>query len=165
MQAEPGKMIYKPETIHLKELIIDVVNSFNPITTKNNQTIEIDVDPALTTICIDPAYLKQVLMQYVSNAIKFSHAGGKVEIKAKLVDDQHFRIDVKDTGIGIRAEDIERLFKPFQQLDMGTGKKYQGAGLGLAITRRIVEGQGGEVGVTSQLGKGSIFFVILPRLL
>jgi signal transduction histidine kinase len=74
-----------------------------------------------------------------------------------------FRIEVEDTGIGIRAEDIARLFVEFQQLDATIGKKYSGTGLGLALTKRFVEAQGGEVGVNSTPDKGSVFHAVLPR--
>jgi signal transduction histidine kinase len=79
-------------------------------------------------------------------------------------DDARFRLEVQDSGIGIRAEDFNRLFIEFQQLDATASKKYQGTGLGLALTRRIVEAQGGEIGVTSTLGTGSSFYAILPRM-
>ena len=74
-----------------------------------------------------------------------------------------FRIEVEDTGIGIKPEDLHRLFVEFQQLDAGTAKKYPGTGLGLALTKRIVEAQGGTVGVRSVLGAGSTFFATLPQ--
>ena len=72
-------------------------------------------------------------------------------------------MEVEDSGEGIRAEDLKRLFVEFQQLDSSSSKRHQGTGLGLALTRRIVEAQGGSVGVTSEVGKGSIFWAILPR--
>jgi signal transduction histidine kinase len=77
--------------------------------------------------------------------------------------DARFRIEVHDNGIGIAAGDIPRLFKDFQQLDSGINKQHQGTGLGLSVSRRLVEAQGGEVGVHSTLGKGSVFFCVLKR--
>jgi signal transduction histidine kinase len=74
-----------------------------------------------------------------------------------------FRLEVEDHGEGIRAENLTRLFTEFQQLDSSSTKQHQGTGLGLALTRRIVEAQGGSVGVTSEVGKGSIFWAIVPR--
>jgi signal transduction histidine kinase len=76
-----------------------------------------------------------------------------------------FRIDVADRGIGIRDEDIGKLFKEFQQIDSGMAKQYQGTGLGLALTKRIAEGLGGHVGVTSIAGGGSTFYAVLPRVM
>lgn len=74
----------------------------------------------------------------------------------------HLRVEVEDTGIGVRREDLHRLFIEFQQLDAGTGKKYAGTGLGLAVTKRIVEAQGGSVGVRSVIGVGSTFYIAKP---
>ena len=76
----------------------------------------------------------------------------------------YFRIEVEDTGIGIKAEDMARLFIEFQQLDSTSAKKYPGTGLGLALTKRIVEAQGGRIGVTSTPDKGSIFHAVMPRI-
>ena len=79
-------------------------------------------------------------------------------------DDKTFLLEVEDTGVGIAAEDIGKLFVEFQQLDNSTGKKYPGTGLGLALTKRFVENQGGRVGVRSTPGKGSLFYAVLPRV-
>jgi CheY-like chemotaxis protein len=85
-------------------------------------------------------------------------------IRGKVEDAERFRIEVEDNGIGISASDTDRLFVEFQQLDSSAGKKYSGTGLGLALTRKIVEAQGGSVGVNSAPGKGSIFYAVLPRV-
>lgn len=96
--------------------------------------------------------------------MKFTPDGGHVSVRARPESAGRFRLEVEDTGIGIRAEDIERLFVEFQQLDASPAKKYPGTGLGLALTKRIVEWHGGHVGVTSRPGEGSIFFAVLPRV-
>ena len=100
----------------------------------------------------------------MSNAIKFSAEGGRVVLRAMPEGADHFRLEVEDRGIGIAAADLPRLFVDFQQLDAGFAKQYQGTGLGLALTRRLVQAQGGTVGVRSALGVGSVFFVVLNRL-
>lgn len=100
----------------------------------------------------------------MSNAIKFSAEGGRVVLRAMPEGADHFRLEVEDRGIGIAAADLPRLFVDFQQLDAGFAKRYQGTGLGLALTRRLVQAQGGTVGVRSALGVGSVFFVVLNRL-
>src|SRR5207247_5210595 len=107
---------------------------------------------------------KQVLYNYLSNALKFTPDEGHVTVRVRREGDARFRLEVQDTGIGIRPEDFDRLFIEFQQLDASSAKKYQGTGLGLALTRRIVEAQGGSVGVRSELGTGSVFHAILPRV-
>jgi CheY-like chemotaxis protein/anti-sigma regulatory factor (Ser/Thr protein kinase) len=115
-------------------------------------------------VSLDPSKLKQVLYNYISNAIKFTPEEGDVTVRVRPEGKSHVRLEVEDTGIGIRPEDLSRLFVEFQQLDATTSKKYQGTGLGLALTKRIVEAQGGQVGVRSQPGKGSIFFAVLPKV-
>jgi CheY-like chemotaxis protein len=105
-----------------------------------------------------------VLYNYLSNAIKFTSEGGKILLRVMPEQPNTLRLEVQDTGIGIRSEDLNRLFVAFQQLDASMSKKYQGTGLGLVLTRRIVEAQGGSVGVQSVHGEGSTFFAILPRV-
>ena len=121
------------------------------------------VDPAVATLTLDPARLKQVAYNYLSNALKFTPVGGRVSLRVKPEDDGRFRLEVQDTGIGISPGDLARLFVEFQQLEAGAAKRHQGTGLGLALTRRLAEAQGGAVGVHSVLGEGSTFHVTLPR--
>ena len=110
-----------------------------------------------------PCALKQILYNYLSNAIKFTPDGGRVSVRVAPEGADAFRIEVEDTGIGIAAEDLGSLFVEFQQLDSGIAKQYPGTGLGLALTRRLVEAQGGRVDVRSVKGQGSTFSAILPR--
>ncbi len=127
-------------------------------------SIQVEVTPGLGDIVADAAKLRQVLYNYLSNALKFTPEGGRVVVSIAAEGREHFRIAVADTGIGIGAEDLGRLFVEFQQLDGGAAKQHPGTGLGLALTKRIVEAQGGRVGVTSQPLEGSTFFAVLPRL-
>jgi CheY-like chemotaxis protein len=113
-------------------------------------------------VFIDPARFKQVLYNYLSKALKFTPEGGHVEIRVRPQGKRNFRLEFEDTGIGIRPQDIDRLFVEFQQLDAALTKKHPGTGLGLALTKRLVEAQGGSVGVRSVLGQGSVFHAILP---
>jgi signal transduction histidine kinase len=114
-------------------------------------------------ITLDRRRLIQVLYNLVSNAIKFTPLQGQVEILGALrrcgtTPD----LEVRDTGIGIKAEDFPKLFVEFQQLDSGVNRRYQGTGLGLALTRKIVEFQGGTITFTSKVGEGTTFIVDLP---
>jgi signal transduction histidine kinase len=124
--------------------------------------VEVQIDPALSRVILDGSKFKQVLYNYMSNAIKFTHEGGRVTVRLTRLEDERFRLEVEDTGIGIKPENFPKLFDEFQQLDAGSAKKYAGTGLGLALTKRIVEAQGGKVGVHSQFGRGSVFFAELP---
>jgi len=121
------------------------------------------LDPALGIVHLDPVRLKQVVYNYLSNAIKFTAEGGRVVVRLRPEERECFRIEVEDTGIGSKDEDRHRLFIEFQQLDASTAKKFPGSGLGLALTKRLVEAQGGTVGVRSVPGSGSTFFATLPR--
>jgi CheY-like chemotaxis protein/anti-sigma regulatory factor (Ser/Thr protein kinase) len=125
--------------------------------------LDTQIATELGMVSADPGRLKQVLYNYLSNAIKFTPEGGSVTIRARPIDGATFRLDVEDTGVGIKAEDLTRLFVEFQQLDASMAKRYQGTGLGLALTKRIVEAQGGRIDVVSQPGKGSTFSAMLPR--
>ena len=122
------------------------------------------VDPSLGEVVADPGKLKQVLYNYLSNALKFTPDDGRVDVQIQAEGPDFFRIEVEDTGIGIRPEDMGKLFIEFQQLESGMTKKYSGTGLGLVLTKRMVEAQGGRVGAESTLGQGSLFFAVLPRL-
>jgi signal transduction histidine kinase len=106
--------------------------------------------------------LRQVLLNYLSNALKFTPSGGAITVRAYIAEDSLLRLEVQDTGIGIATEDVELLFQDFHQLDGGLSKNVQGTGLGLALTKRLVEAQGGTVNVVSVLGQGCTFFASLP---
>jgi CheY-like chemotaxis protein len=122
------------------------------------------VDPDASTVITDPARLKQILYNYLSNAIKFTPPGGSVQLRIGPESPATFRIDVEDSGIGISEENLARLFVEFQQIDGSAAKEYQGTGLGLALTKRLAEALGGRVAVRSTRGEGSTFSAILPRV-
>ena len=161
-KVEAGKMEFRPEPVHLPRLVGEVRDVVRTLLARKRIQIAVELDPAVDGLRLDPAKLKQVLYNYLSNAIKFTSQGGRIDVKLGREDDARFRLAVEDTGIGVRPEDVSRLFAQFQQLDAGTAKRYGGTGLGLALTRRFAEALGGEVGVETQLGKGSVFYVVLP---
>jgi CheY-like chemotaxis protein len=123
------------------------------------------VDSDVATVVVDPARVKQILYNYLSNAIKFTPENGRVQIRIMPEGPGLFRIDVEDTGVGIPPEQTGKLFVEFQQLDASAAKKYQGTGLGLALTKRLVEAHGGRVALRSTPGEGSTFSAILPRVM
>ena len=161
-KVESGKFEFFPDQVNLAELVQELCDTLHASTQLKSIELSIAIAPAVTQLLIDPARLKQVLYNYLSNAIKFTPAGGQVTVRGLAEGDQHFRLEIEDNGIGISVADQARLFTEFQQLDAGYTKQHQGTGLGLALTRRLVEAQGGQVGVHSQPGVGSVFHLILP---
>jgi len=163
-KVESGKFEFFPEPVQLPALLKEVSDVLQATTQRKQIEIDVQVEPGLTDLVLDMARLKQVLYNYLSNAIKFTPQGGRVTVRAMAHGASHFRIEVEDTGIGISPTDLSRLFVEFQQLDAGYSKQHQGTGLGLALTRRLVEAQGGSVGVRSTVGVGSVFHVLLNRV-
>ncbi|MBA3395512.1 MAG: response regulator [Deltaproteobacteria bacterium] len=162
-KVEAGKLEFRPEPVDLGKLLGEVTAILRTTLAQKRLGLETMIDPALAGIVLDPSRFKQVAYNYVSNAIKFTQPGGRIAIRARPEGDEHFRFEVEDSGVGIAASDLGRLFVEFQQLETGVAKRHQGTGLGLALTRRLVESQGGSVGVRSTLGEGSTFHTILPR--
>lgn len=162
-KVESGKLEFDPEPVNLTKLITEVRNILQPLVAGKHLTVAIEVADAVAQVVIDPAKLKQILYNYLSNAIKFTSEDGRIMVRASVAENPaYFRLEVEDTGIGIMEDEIAKLFIAFQQLDSSTTKKHQGTGLGLALTKKIVEAQGGRVGVRSARGQGSVFFAILP---
>jgi len=163
-RVEAGRMEFHPEPVDLAKLVGEVRDGLRTLAAAKRIQVKTQIDPGLTGVTADPAKLKQLLYNYLSNALKFTPEGGQVTLRARPEAADTYRIEVEDTGIGIRPEDLGRLFVEFQQLDAGAAKKHKGTGLGLALTKRIVEAQGGQVGVRSAPGAGSVFFAVLPRV-
>jgi PAS domain S-box-containing protein len=158
-KVESGKMEFRMEPIVLAPLLCEVRDVLRILAERKGISVSIDtgdVDQVVT----DASRLKQVVYNYLSNALKFTPEGGAIQVRARWEGDRAFRLEVEDTGRGIEQADIARLFADFQQLD--SAKSGVGTGLGLALTKHIVEQQGGVVGVRSQLGAGSVFFAVLP---
>ncbi len=161
-KVEAGRMDFHPEPLDLGRLVGEVRDVLRTLAAKKRIRVDTEIPGGLPQVIADPAKLKQVLYNYLSNALKFTEDDGRVTIRIAPEREADFRIEIEDTGIGIQPEDLSRLFVEFQQLDASTSKRYQGTGLGLALTKRIVEAQGGQVGVRSQPGKGSVFHAVLP---
>jgi signal transduction histidine kinase/CheY-like chemotaxis protein len=162
-KVEAGKMEFRPEPVDVATVVGEVRDILRGLSAQKRIPLAVEVDPALGQVFLDPGKMKQVLYNYLSNALKFTPEGGKVTVRARAEGEESFRLEVEDSGIGIRTEDMGRLFAEFQQLDASAAKAYPGTGLGLALTKRIVEAQGGRVGVASTPGRGSVFHAILPR--
>ncbi len=162
-KVEAGKLEFRPEPTDPQRLVEEVCAVLRTVSMQKRISVHSDVDTSLGIIHVDSARLKQVLYNYLSNALKFTDPGGRVDITVRAIDEERFELSVADDGRGIAANDISRLFREFQQLDTGTAKRHPGTGLGLALTKRIVEAQCGSVGVRSEEGKGSTFVAVLPR--
>ena len=161
-KVEVGKMELFPESFALATAVEEVCSNVSQMAVKKNIVIRSAIAPSMGTVTLDPQKFKQVLYNLLSNAVKFSDEGGQVAIVAEHVDSAQLRLQVSDTGIGIKAEDMERLFLEFQQLDSGVGRRHEGTGLGLALTKKIVDLFGGAIAVESKPGEGSTFIVTLP---
>lgn len=161
-RIEAGKIELAVEKISLPSTIEETVILIKERAAKHNIVLKKEIDSQLEFIEADRQRFKQVLFNLLDNAIKFSNeAGGVVTIAVKKVDNKA-EISVSDTGIGIKKEDIGRLFKKFQQLDSGIARKYGGTGLGLSISKQIVELHGGKISAESKYGEGTKFTFTLP---
>ncbi len=164
-KVEAGKLELYPEECALCSVLDDVCAVTSGLAKEKHIAVETRCDPKLGRVTIDVQKFKQVLFNLLSNAVKFTGEGGHVYVAAYALDAQRFEVQVRDTGIGISREDVPKLFQQFQQLDGSPSRRHEGTGLGLALARRLVECQGGKIGVHSQLGEGSTFFFELPRVL
>jgi PAS domain S-box-containing protein len=162
---ESGTMILRPETVDLATLAGETRDILRGLATSKRLDVEIHVESEVATAVVDATRVKQILYNYLSNAIKFTPEDGKIDVRIASDGPVLFRIDVQDTGVGIPAEDLPKLFVEFQQLDTSAAKTHQGTGLGLALTKRIAEAHGGRVTVRSTPGQGSTFSAILPRVM
>ncbi|HUI77965.1 MAG TPA: ATP-binding protein [Bryobacteraceae bacterium] len=158
-KVEAGKMEFCPEPCQIENLVAEVRDVIRPLAEKKRVELLTHIPREISAV-IDASRFKQVLYNYLSNAVKFTSDGGWVTIRV-MAEDNQFRLEVEDTGIGIPPNEISKLFQEFQQLP-NSRKAGQGTGLGLALTRRIVEAQGGSVSVTSTPGVGSVFSAVLP---
>jgi signal transduction histidine kinase len=161
-KVESGKLVFRPELVDLAKVARQVGDILRGLAATKHIRLEIQVTPAQPHAMLDAGKLKQVLYNYLSNALKFTPEGGRVTLRITLDGGGTFRIEVEDTGIGISAENMHRLFVEFQQLDAKSADQYSGTGLGLALTRQIVEAQGGAVGARSEPAQGSVFWATLP---
>ncbi|HET6670632.1 MAG TPA: ATP-binding protein [Pyrinomonadaceae bacterium] len=156
---ESGTTGIQAQTVELLPLANDVITSLAGQATTRNVTVRNQVS-AGTRVFADPKRLEQMLTNLVENAIKFNHEGGEVIIECE--DGIRSRIRVRDTGVGIPAQHLERLFERFYRVDRARSRELGGTGLGLAIVKHLARAHGGEVRVRSEVGEGSVFEIDLP---
>jgi signal transduction histidine kinase len=162
-KIEAGKLELNPQTVQLAPLINEVIGTAGQLAERNKNRLVVDAQEDLGALTVDPMRLRQILLNLLSNACKFTKAG-EVRLAARRVSNgRHFvEFAVSDTGIGMTAEQQAKLFEEFSQADRTTAQQFGGTGLGLAITRKLARMMGGDVTVTSEPGKGSVFTVRLP---
>jgi two-component system, cell cycle sensor histidine kinase PleC len=159
-KIEAGKMPLHIEEVSLREVILEVTQQIEPMVRKKQLDFMIDAASDCPVIHSDRTKIKQVLLNLLSNAVKFTNKGSVV-IQARCATGG-VRIDVVDTGIGIRQSDLQAIWEDFRQVDQSRTREFGGTGLGLSITRKLLERLGGSVTVKSTYGEGSTFSVYLP---
>jgi PAS domain S-box-containing protein len=162
-KVEAGKMELYTEIFSVKQAIDEVSSIVNGIARKKKIKIGIDIDEHIHNVTIDKHKFKQILYNLLSNAVKFTPDGGQVIISAYLKDYNSLCIQVTDSGIGISKDGLKKLFTPFVQLDSSLTRKHEGSGLGLALTKKLVEMHNGNISADSEPTKGSTFTVLLPK--
>ena len=163
-KIEAGRMELYEETFEICPLIQDVASTVQPLADRKSNKLEVHCPANLGTMYADVTKVRQVLLNLLSNACKFTEQGTvRIDVERNAVDGMEWvRFGITDSGIGMTAEQIGKLFQPFSQADASTTRKFGGTGLGLAISKRFCEMMGGQIQVTSEAGKGSTFTVHLP---
>ncbi|HEC79918.1 MAG TPA: HAMP domain-containing histidine kinase, partial [Firmicutes bacterium] len=160
-QMETGRLRLDTEVCDLKPIIKDAVESMRPRIEEAGCAVSIEVPPDLPPSICDARRITQVLYNLIGNAVKFSPDGGTITISANKVD-RFIRISVKDEGVGIPEENQEKIFDKFYQVDMSDTRRARGLGLGLAISKAIIDAHGGSIWVDSKPEKGSTFYFTVP---
>jgi GAF domain-containing protein len=162
-KIEAGKLDLNPEPINLSRLIDEVVGTAGQLAEKNKNRLVVEAQENIGALSADSMRLKQILLNLLSNACKFTK-DGEIKLTARNVPDGRDWVElaVADTGIGLTSEQQAKLFQDFTQADSLTARRYGGTGLGLALSRKLARMMGGDVTVMSELGKGSVFTVRLP---
>ncbi len=161
-RIESGKMTLEPSEFDLAVLLEDVKMTVLPILTAKKQTLTIENSAGISTILADESKMKQIFLNLISNASKFTSRGGKIGIVCRLETPNLLHCSVIDNGIGIRRQDQQRIFEEFGQAKRQSGGKREGVGLGLSIAKRLVGLHGGDIWVDSEVGQGSTFIFSIP---
>jgi PAS domain S-box-containing protein len=165
-KIEAGKMELHLETFDLAVVFDEVVNTVQPLMEKKDNTLQVLNDDTLGKMYADVTKLRQILLNLLSNATKFTEKGLIcIEVSRQVQDDEDwFRFSITDDGIGMTSAQQQKLFQPFTQADPSTTRKYGGTGLGLTITKEFTEMMGGSISVVSEFGHGSMFTILLPAI-
>ncbi|MDC0680902.1 ATP-binding protein [Sorangium atrum] len=161
-KIEAGKMQIDWEAVDVGELVSDMVEEARPAAARGGLDLSIHLDPELRRVPADRRKLEKIALNLLGNALKFTPPGGRVTVDLRALDGQ-FELSVEDTGPGIPEDRRHLLFQRFQQIDASATRKHEGTGIGLSLAKELTELMGGTVGVESEPGVGSRFFVRLPR--
>ena len=159
-KVEAGKVELSLEEFELDDIVSEVVETVSPTASEKSLELLTHV-PKGITLFSDSRRVKQVLMNLASNAVKFTEQGN-VKIAARILKDEKLEVRVTDTGIGIKKEDMNKLFAPFQQIDVSLTKQHEGTGLGLHLTKKLVALLRGDIWAKSEYGRGSELTFVLP---
>jgi len=159
-KIEAGKMPLHLAPVSVALVVAEISQQVEPIVRRKKLSFSTDLPGDLPVMISDETKIKQVLLNLLSNAVKFTNIGGVV-VRVRI-DDDLVQVDIEDTGIGIRPEDMEAIWEDFRQVDQSRTREFGGTGLGLSITRKLIQALGGSVRVESEYGKGSTFSVSLP---
>lgn len=167
-KIEAGQLEVSPRRFSLRESIEKVVHSVTPLAARGGLTLEVDIAAQVGDIVSDSKRVEQILINLINNAIKFTDRGG-IRVRAERLTDVSengaaLRVEVADTGIGIKNEDMDRLFDTFSQIDVGLSRRREGTGLGLSICKKLVDQLGGQINVRSEWEVGSVFSFSLPEV-
>jgi len=158
-----GDLKLYPTLVDLPHAVQAAITEYQTYLDRKQQKVDVDIPQACRHLCADGKRLRQILGHLIDNAIKFSPEGAKITVRASPYDADYIRVDVIDHGIGIKPQDTELIFEDFRQLDNSFTREYGGAGMGLALSKHLIELQSGIIWVESEFGRGSIFSFILPK--
>jgi len=162
-KAEAGKLTLNLEEVHVGKAIAKCVTILSDRATKGKVVIALDVPRNLPPLMADRLRFIQIVLNILSNAVKFTEEGGKVHIRASLREGTHqMAIVISDTGIGMAKEDVDKAFQSFGQVDSGLNRKYEGTGLGLPLTKKLMELHGGGISIDSEPGVGTRVTLMFP---
>jgi two-component system phosphate regulon sensor histidine kinase PhoR len=160
-RIESGSMPLQPETVAVGDLVQRLLRELDPRLRGGELTVRVEIDGP-DRARVDRRALEHVLMNLLDNAIKYTPAGGELAVCVQALAEGRLRVEVRDTGIGIPRKDLPRIFERFYRVDPGRSRALGGTGLGLAIAKHWIQAIGGAIGVESQLGQGSTFWIELP---
>ncbi len=162
-KADASKLKLLEATVDVESVVATVIRVTTGLAQSRRVLLQMDVAPDLPTVTADETKLKQVLLNLLSNSLKFTEARGEVVVSARLDQAGNLVLEVADTGIGIAQDDIEKVMAPFGQVETDWSRKVQGTGLGLPLSKRLIEAHGGTLTLTSERGVGTRATIVLPK--